>query len=404
MRTERILSVVLATLLLAFVTTLAVMPASAAGIPCDDDGDNELTKDELVNAILPYMLEKDGAHTLDEVGDAAWVYAYWSGVPKTITDSIEREVTIYRPIERMVVTDDNHAELIRLIGAENKVVGIEGSIPDRGYFPVMSDKTDIGNQWSGLNYELIAELNPDVVIMLGLPFVPVDPVLKKLNEIGVKAVCIDPIDIDKRADVIMLLGYILEETERATEYCVWRGDKLSIISGRLEGLDEEDEPKTIAKDTDFRGVFGKGYTMSKTIEMAGMNNTADFYGLQEVAIDWILEMNPEIFLLGDWKSEYVGYTINSPSKAEEDIKDEIDKPGFDNITAVIEGDVYEVEYMLLGTRGDIGVLYLAKIAYPEKFEDIDPVEIHREYFEDWLRVDYQGIFFYPHTWEQNGGD
>jgi len=317
----------------------------------------------------------------------------------TVIDAVDRTVTLNMPIESIVVTDDNQAEFIRLLEAEEKVVGIEGSMPDRGYFPVMSDNPDIGNQWRGLNYELIAELNPDVVIMLGLPFVPVDPVTSKLDEIGVKAVCIDPIDIDKRANTIMLLGYIFGKEGRAGEYLEWRADKLDIIRERLKDMDEEDKPKTIAKDTDFRGVLGNRFVMCKTIEMAGLRNIADFPGQQEVDPAWILEKNPEVFLLGDWKSEYVGYKILSPAKAEEDIKEETDKPGFDKITAVIEGDVYEVEYMLLGTRGDIGVFYFAKIAHPKKFPDIDPVEIHREYFEDWLRVDYQGIFFYPHTWE-----
>ncbi|MGB2727855.1 MAG: ABC transporter substrate-binding protein [Halobacteriota archaeon] len=372
-------------------------------VPSTDEEIEEVARAVLANEIMLYLRatyfeEEDiDCLSLEELRESA---GYYPQYPRQITDSVDRTVTIYRPIERIVVTDDNHAELIRLIGAENKVVGIEGSIQDRGYFPVMSDKPDIGNQWSGLNYELIAELNPDVVIMLGLPFVPVDPVLKKLDEIGVKAVCIDPIDIDKRANVIMLLGYILEETDRATDYCEWREEKLGIVSRGLEDLDEEDKPKYVAKDTEFRGYFGKGYTMTKTIEMAGMRNIAEFHGMKVwVDLSWILEAEPEVFILGDWESQYVGYKITSTSNAEADINGEIDKPGFEEIPAVKNGSVYEVEYMLLGTRGDIGVLYLAKMAHPDKFPDnvLDPVKIHREYFEDWLRVDYQGIFFYPHT-------
>ncbi len=76
----------------------------------------------------------------------------------------------------------------------------------------------------------------------------------------------------------------------------------------------------------------------------------------------------------------------------------MDHPGFNELTAVKNGDVYLVEYMLPGTRGDIGVPYFARMAHPDKFEDIDPVETDKEYFEDWLRVDYQGIFFHPPTW------
>jgi len=132
--------------------------------------------------------------------------------------------------------------------------------------------------------------------------------------------------------------------------------------------------------------------------MAGMKNICPGINM-EFDPEWVIKTNPDIILLGDWVNEFVGYKIDSPARAAEDIKEETEIPGFENITAVKNGDVYEIDYMLLGTRGDIGVFYLAKVAYPEKFKDIDPVEIHREYFEIWLRVDYQGIFFYPHAWK-----
>ncbi len=314
----------------------------------------------------------------------------------TVVDSADRVVTVNEPVERIVVTDDNQAEFIRLLGAEMKVVGIERSIPERGYFPVMSDKPQVGNQWSGLNYELILELNPDLVIALPSP-APIEPV-EKLEELGITVVCVDSIDFDKRANVIMLLGYILGEKDRALEYIEWREGKLSTIRERLKDVAEEDKPKVLFKDTAFRGVFGKDYVMSKTLEMAGMKNICPGRNM-EFDPEWVIKTNPDIILLGDWENEFVGYKIDSSARAAEDIKEETEIPGFENITAVKNGDVYEIDYMLLGTRGDIGVFYLAKVAYPEKFKDIDPVEIHREYFENWLRVDYQGIFFYPHAWK-----
>lgn len=442
---------------------LAAMPAAAqqCGIPADANSDGNLTQEELASAIVSYMLG-GGDLKLEDLRDAAFIYAYWTpetagnftltvfgnangddtidvrdliyirevisgkkpwtkladanydgeinrldvaqtkliilGREKEITvlDSVNRTVTVKEPVERIVVTDDNQAELIRLLGAERKVVGIEGSVPERGYFPVMSDKPQVGNQWSGLNYELILELNPDVVIALASP-APIEPV-EKLGEVGITAVCVDTIDFDKRANVIMLLGYVLGEKERAREYVEWREEKLGIIRERLKDVAEEDKPKTLFKDTDFRGVFGKDYVMSNTLEMAGMKNICPGRRM-EFDPEWVIANNPDIILLGDWESEYVGYKINDSAKASEDVKKETEVPGFENITAVRNGDVYEVEYMLLGTRGDIGVLYLAKVAYPEKFKDVDPVKIHREYFENWLRVDYQGTFFYPHTWE-----
>ena len=108
--------------LLASAVPLAIPPAAAIEqyekkIPGDVDENNELTKDELVNAILPYMLG-EGDLKLDDVGDVAWVYAYWDGKPKTCVDqgfivspgsvleAPPKSLTLYRPVERIIPPPD----------------------------------------------------------------------------------------------------------------------------------------------------------------------------------------------------------------------------------------------------------------------------------------------------------
>jgi len=117
----------LALVLLASALPMAITPVAAVyekKIPCDADANNELTKEELVNAILPYMLG-EGSYTLDDVGDAAWVYAYWDGKPKIITDSAAREVTIYRPIERTIGIEAGALRLLVYPDATDMVIGVE---------------------------------------------------------------------------------------------------------------------------------------------------------------------------------------------------------------------------------------------------------------------------------------
>ena len=55
---KRIIFCTLATVLLASALLLTITSAAAyeKKIPCDADANNELTKEELVNVILPYML------------------------------------------------------------------------------------------------------------------------------------------------------------------------------------------------------------------------------------------------------------------------------------------------------------------------------------------------------------
>lgn len=318
----------------------------------------------------------------------------------TVTDTAGREVMLPYPVNSIVVSDDNQAELIKLLGAGKKVVGIEGSIRERGYYPEMSDKPVTGNQWRGLNYEKIAELNPDVVILLGhAPGAAATPIIEQLHKIDVEALCVDTITPEQRVKSIQLLGKILGKEKRAQEYLRWREDILGVLEASLQGLDEQGKRTVLFRDVAFRGTFGKGYPMNKTLEMAGLINVFDFPGFKEVEPESVTERNPAIILLGDWEDKFGGYNIATCSEPQRAIQGELEKrPELKNTAAAKNNQVYMINYMLTGTRGDIGALYLAKVAYPERLKDLDPVGLHKEYFEKWLGVAYQGIWFCPQPW------
>ncbi|MGB4086157.1 MAG: hypothetical protein WBK06_01140, partial [Methanothrix sp.] len=60
-----------------------------------------------------------------------------------------------------------------------------------------------------------------------------------------------------------------------------------------------------------------------------------------------------------------------------------------------------LDYFLLIGAGNniIGTAYLAKLFYPDLFQDIDPSAIHQEYVDRFCRIDFdvkeQGAFLYP---------
>jgi len=73
------------------------------------------------------------------------------------------------------------------------------------------------------------------------------------------------------------------------------------------------------------------------------------------------------------------------------------RPGIMNTDAANNGRIYLLHgYCSEGApRGVIAAYYIAKWLYPEYLQDIDPNEIHEEYFEKWLGAPYQGIWAYP---------
>jgi len=396
MKMKRIISIVLAMLLLASAVPTAVMPAAAqqAGIPCDD-GDNVLTKDELVNAILPYMLD-GGTYTLDEVGDSAWVYAYWGGEPKTIVDSADRTVTIYRPVERIVVPSQYALQTMRSLKLEkDKIVGVDDSIAKEDeFFSKFSRLPSVG-KWT-LDYEAILSLNPDLMITW-MPSKAAE-YAEKLPGIPVVGLyCYKP---SNYVEEIRKLGYILDKEEEADEFVDFYQDGMDTIKEIVEEIPEEDKPEVYIEWYGPYETCGEGSGFHEKIKMAGGNNTfSDLSGYPEVTAEDVIERNPEI-IVARGKMVSGRYNIGTDISDLIDIRSEV----MNRLALVdaVENEKVYIHYgdVLGGTRHFVGIGYMAKWFNSTLFKDLDSEAMHQEYLtrfqglpDDFL--DTHGVFVYP---------
>ncbi len=337
-------------------------------------------------------------------------YMGTSEAPKeiTVTDALGRNVTLQYPVETVIVTDDEVAELIQLLGVADRVVGIEPSICERGYFPQMEEKPITGSQFRGLNYELVAQLKPDVVIMMDVG--PVTKVIDKLDKIGVKSIVIS-INPENIPYTIELLGKIFGKEERAEKLLEWWNGKWEFLRERMSN---------VASTVKLKIFIGMGFTQTDRLpthtwgKLAKWSYILNVSKLENIAaeklethgeldLEYIAEESPDIIIIGDWSDNWIGYTKNSTELADNMIAIVMGDPVLQDVSAVRSGRVFIVHYILLGSfRSVIGAYYLAKVAYPEVFEDINPDQIHKEYFETWLGVPYRGIWFYPRPWLGEG--
>jgi iron complex transport system substrate-binding protein len=417
---KKILVCILAMVLLASAMPLAVMLASAqqAGIPCDD-GDNELTKDELVNAILPYMLEEEGAHTLDEVGDAAWVYAYWNvdgvGKPKTIVDDTVTDtypngkpVTIYRPPERIITLHSDGAEILKLLKLKDKIVGIGRYISDEKFFPDISKLPIVGSM-SEPDAEEIIYLNPDIVIAYGSYFTRWSIDLEnKLKGTGITLVRLDALP-ETMSDDIIKLGHFLDKGEEAEKFIDWHEGYLSIINDRVEGLTEDEKPRVYVENPRYVGDYSDYKTYSEgsgahqaCIMAGGINIAADLPGKYPIVqSEWVINQSPDIIVrLVSSTKVSGGYGVDDPSEMKAVWEDIVNRDGWSDIPAVRDRKVYLIHEG--GTWNDpkyfIGLAYLAKWFNSTLFEDLDPHAIHKEYIAEFqgldLDLDENGVFVY----------
>ena len=409
---KKVLSYLLVILLLAPALPLAITSATAyeKKIPCDADGNNELTKEELVNAILLHMLG-EGDLKLDDVGDAAWVYVYWDGKPKTIVDDTVTDtypdgkpITIYRPPERIITLHSNSAEILKLLKSKDKIVGIDKYISDEKFFFPDISKLPIVGSMSDPDAEEIIRLNPDIIIAYGSYFTKWSIYLEnKLKGTGITLARLDCYKPETMSDDIIKLGHFLDRAEEAEEFVDWYEGYLSIINDRVEELTEDEKPIVYVEGyTDYK-TYSEGTGAHQACIMAGgINIAADLPGkYPKVDSEWVINQSPDIIVKVVSSTKVSGgYGENDPSEMKAVWEDIVNRDGWSDIPAVRDRKVYLIHAG--GTWNDpkyfIGLAYLAKWFNSTLFEDVNPKVMHWEYLTEFQGLDYDldkhGVFVY----------
>ena len=232
------------------------------------------------------------------------------GETVSVVGHLGRTVTLRKPVERIIVTEDKIGEMIRILELEDKVVGIDPHMAKMGdFFPVMRDKTPVGICTRPLNFEKIAELKPDLVIIhahyggsagniepmerMKIPVIALDTFLGSGAKQG------EPIDFtqidlnnDPQADALRKLGKIFDREDRAEEFIAWRNKIANDVIERIKDI-RGDARKT-AWATFYFGSFdmlsiGNGRKEDAALDMAGLHNIIEEYTMRKVDPEWVLK-------------------------------------------------------------------------------------------------------------------
>ena len=321
----------------------------------------------------------------------------------TVVDSADRIVTVNMPVERIIPQPTSSYEPVWVIGAQDKVVGVTSTAQkEDGYswLPGIQDKPPVGI-YRELDYEKIMELEPNIVIV-SKKTATTGVMEEKLAPAGITVVGVNFVELKKFDNNLKILAKIVGKDEKAEEFISWRQNHLDLIKERTEGIEPKVRVYVEYSDT-LWGTSGKGSCGHSVITTAGGNNIAGdevgYFGYVEP--EWVIRENPEVIFFPAW-TEFVptaltGYFMDSSENAEQFIEEAFNRTGLKETDAVKNGRVYVIDgqSVLTASRSIVAALYCAKWFYPEQFEDLNPEEINREYFEEWLGVEYKGIWAYP---------
>jgi len=308
---------------------------------------------------------------------------------------------VRHPLKKIIIAYDNTAEAIRILEAQDRVIGVDSLIQSYPrYFPEFNKTPSIGSR-KDCDAEKIIELNPDALVVHGSGDYACTEIETKLKDSNVDVIRLDTWEPHTSISALMTLAYMLDEVDNALKYREWQNGYLNIIRERVSSVPINKRPKAFVDRWGNTTVNQGGY--SEAIEIAGgINIAASLTGSSQntplpVDAEWVLKQNPDIII---GLSNVGGYENDDISVLKARYDECLGAPGIENTNAGKNKKVYVTYYITtLGPGYHIGVLYFEKWLYPDLFKDLDPQAVHQEYIDKFQHVDFDldkhGVFVYP---------
>ena len=319
----------------------------------------------------------------------------------TIVDSAGRTVEVPQPLERIAFWDVGAAEVIRALGAGDRFVGINDFITTyySHFWPELQDKPTIGS-YINPDYEKVIDVEPQVVFtIVGYPA----DAEEQLEPAGIKVIRMKFSHLESLTTDIVTMGSILGKEEEAEEFASFIQSKLDFIEERAAEIEPE-EKKRVYVESGHRDYHarGPGSVEDKLLNMVGGINIFADLGVSGAEVDpeEILVREPDVIVKDTMGATYGGYTATDTSDMEAKRDEMMSRPGWSELEAVKNGQVYIRGGDLYGPEVVVYLCYFAKILYPDRFEDLDVEAFHREFLERYHGLEFQGIYVYPSPWAE----
>jgi iron complex transport system substrate-binding protein len=344
----------------------------------------------------------------------------------TVTDMQNRTVTLKVPADRIVLTESSHTPALAAILGDSfadKIVGWDTDFKDNagdGYakfvdkFPKLADIPDVGDHDFGtVSVEKVISLNPDVVILHSWQYMFAEDATKeavsKLEQAGIPVVFLDfymdPMGHSTQS--MLLLGKILGNEARAQEIVDFYNEQTNLVYSRLANITGTKPTVYLEVGSKTPPDYGMSYgdvAWGAIIKKAGGDNIAEAtLGTSAKALspEYVISQNPDIvvFTARNWStpgSLKLGYATTAET-ARSAMSGYVDRPGWNTLNAVKDHKVYGIYHGYCFSIYNFAVLQsFAKWFYPEQFSDLDVNAVLQQYHEQFLPVDFSGIFVFSY--------
>ena len=175
------------------------------------------------------------------------------------------------PVQRIIVTNANSAELLIAIGAKDRIVGVSDTVKNHPVLgPQFSDIPSIGS-WQTPDVETILSLHPDVVICYS-SYQPKN--IGRITSAGIAILPIDCYKIDTLVADTKKLGQITGNIAEAEKFITFEEKYEALLQSRTAGLPEAAMPRVYFESYSDYSTLTGGSGADTLVTMAGGRNIA----------------------------------------------------------------------------------------------------------------------------------
>lgn len=246
--------------------------------------------------------------------------------PITLTDGLDRPVSLAAPAQRIVSLAPSATELFYAVGAGAQMVGRD-EFSD--YPAEAASLPTIGGSFGGYNYEAIVALNPDLVVAAEIN---TPEQVQALADLGLTVFWLpNPTTFDEIYGLLETAGQLSGHSAEVQTLVAGLKTRVAAVEAKVKTVSERPSVYFELDATTPAAPYtaGPGSFVHMIIEAAGGTNIAADMGTPWAMInaETIISENPHVILLGD---AAFGVTVESVAS----------RPGWDIIDAVMNGRVY----------------------------------------------------------------
>lgn len=322
----------------------------------------------------------------------------------TVTDQFGREVTISRPVERILCMQHHTLDIIFELQAQDKVVGVMKSWEDllgsyaADVFPEIRT-LPVPGEMAEYNMEEVLALKPDVIFASNqLP----KNTISQLEELDIPVVVITLYIADREQastirpelvnpdqayteglkQAIEIIAKITDKEERGAELWDYVINNRKIVAKYLAKVPEDKRIRTYMANKGMC-TYGTGKYVGVAMEKAGAKNVAEtIKGYQRVTIEQVAEWNPEIIFVQSRYADEVLKDINTDERW-----GSID--AIKNDRLLIAPDYTKPWGNPAPESIALGELWLAKTLYPETFKIVNLDEMVAYFYSHFYGIEYK---------------